>query len=78
MVKETKDGPLKSFNFRGIRNKIPELKMLDCEIKTISFKKPIDSSNMTTKYWIRIVEIIENNYEQMDGFVIHTGTDTMS
>lgn len=78
MVKETKDGPLKSFNFRGIRNKIPELKMLDCEIKTISFKKPIDSSNMTTKYWIRIVEIIENNYEQMDGFVILTGTDTMS
>jgi L-asparaginase len=26
--------------------KIPELKQLDCEIETLSFEDPIDSSNM--------------------------------
>jgi L-asparaginase len=38
-------GP-KAFNFSKLLQRIPELKQLDCEIETISFEEPIDSSNM--------------------------------
>jgi len=78
MVKDFKTGVLKSFNFKNLLDKIPELQLLDCNIDTVSFKKPIDSSNMSPKYWIQIAEIIENSYDTFDGFVVLHGSDTMS
>lgn len=78
MVKEYKTNVLKAFNFNNIKEKIPELNLLDCIIQTVSFKEPIDSSNMSPKYWVKIAEIIENHYDEIDGFVILSGTDTMS
>lgn len=78
MIKDYKSNALKAFNFNQIKEKIPELNLLDCIIQTISFDKPIDSSNMNPKYWIQIAEIIEKHYNEIDGFVVLTGTDTMS
>ncbi len=78
MVKHHKSNALIAFNFDQITQKIPELKLLNCNIQTISFITPIDSSNMDTKYWVQIAEIVESYYDQMDGFVILSGTDTMS
>lgn len=78
MVKDPDTGVLKAFNFKNLIKKIPELKLLDCNIKTISFKNPIDSSNMNPDYWIEIAELIEKNYETYHGFVILHGSDTMS
>ena len=78
MVKDYKTNALKAFDFSQIVNKIPELQQLNCEIESISFDKPIDSSNMNTKYCVDIVEIIEENYINFDGFVVLTGSDTMS
>lgn len=78
MVKDFKSGVLKAFDFKNLLHKIPELQQLDCTIKTISFKKPIDSSNMNPKYWIQIAEMIEANYNEFDGFVVLHGSDTMS
>jgi len=78
MIKEANTGVLKAFDFKNLLNQIPELKLLDCKITTKSFKKPIDSSNMNPGYWIQIAEIIENNYETFDGFVVLHGSDTMS
>ena len=78
MVKDFKTGALKAFNFSKLLQKIPELKQLDCEIETISFDKPIDSSNMNPDKWIKMVDIIENHYDSCDGFVILHGSDTMS
>jgi len=78
MIKDPDTGVLKSFNFENLIVKIPELKLLDCNITSISFKTPIDSSNMNPVYWIQIAEIIESNYEAFDGFVILHGSDTMS
>ena len=37
---------LQPFNFDSLLKKIPELKLLQCEIETISFEPPIDSSNI--------------------------------
>lgn len=78
MVKDYKTNALKAFNFEQIKNKIPELKLLDCNIETVSFEDPIDSSDMSPEYWVRIAEVIEARYNEIDGFVVLTGTDTMS
>jgi len=78
MIKDFETGVLKAFNFKKLLQKIPELKHLDCNIETISFKKPIDSSNINPEKWIEIAEIIENNYANFDGFVVLHGSDTMS
>jgi len=78
MVKDYKTNALKAFNFEQIKDKIPELNLLDCNIETVSFSNPIDSSDMRPEYWIRIAEIIEERYKDIDGFVVLTGTDTMS
>ncbi len=78
MVKDYKTNSLKAFNFNEIRDRIPELHLLDCTIQTISFDNPIDSSNMDPEHWVRIANIIEQNYETIDGFVVLSGTDTMS
>jgi L-asparaginase len=52
------------------------LKQLDCEIETISFEEPIDSSNMNPGEWARIA-IVESNYLILMGLLCH-GSDTMS
>ena len=78
MMKDFETGVLKAFNFSKLLQKIPELKQLDCEIETISFENPIDSSNMSPEKWTKIATIIENNYADFDGFVVLHGSDTMS
>jgi L-asparaginase len=78
MMKDFETGALKAFNFKKLLQKIPELKQLECSIETLSFKKPIDSSNMNPNEWIKLATIIEENYTNFDGFVILHGSDTMS
>ncbi len=78
MMKDFETGALKAFNFSQLQEKIPELQQLDCNIETISFKTPIDSSNMSLPSWVKIAGIIEDNYENFDGFVVLHGSDTMS
>ena len=78
MIKDFETGVLKAFNFKKLLQKIPELKHLDCNIETISFKNPIDSSNINPEKWVEITEIIESNYTNFDGFVVLHGSDTMS
>lgn len=78
MQRDFNTGALKVFNFSKLLQRIPELKQLDCEIETISFQNPIDSSNMNPSYWVEIATIIESNYSKFDGFVVLHGSDTMS
>ncbi|WP_299011120.1 asparaginase [uncultured Tenacibaculum sp.] len=78
MVKDYNTGALKAFDFSQISSKIPELQQLNCEISTVSFDEPIDSSNMSVEYYIQIADIISDNYDKFDGFVVLTGSDTMS
>ena len=78
MVKDLKSGALKVFNFNKLLQRIPELKLLDCNIEAVSFDQPIDSSNMTPKKWAKIATIIRENYDRFDGFVVLHGSDTMS
>ena len=78
MIKDFETGALRPFNFDELLQSIPELKLLDHEIETVSFENPIDSSNMNPEYYLKIAKIIEESYETYDGFVILHGSDTMS
>ena len=78
MIKDFETGALKAFNFDELLQNIPELKLLEHTIDTVTFEEPIDSSNMNPKYWVDMAEIIENNYDNYDGFVVLHGSDTMS
>ncbi|BAO75218.1 L-asparaginase [Winogradskyella sp. PG-2] len=78
MIKDADTGALRAFDFDSILIRIPELRLLDCNVETVSFDEPIDSSNINPKYWVDIARIIESNYETFDGFVVLHGSDTMS
>lgn len=78
MVKDFQTGVLRAFRFEKIMERLPELSFLDCEIATISFEEPIDSSDMNPKLWTKIAYIIKDNYDNFDGFVVLHGSDTMS
>ena len=78
MIKDFETGALKAFNFNELLQNIPELKLLEHDIDTVTFKEPIDSSNMNPEYWIETAEIIAKSYEDYDGFVVLHGSDTMS
>ena len=78
MVKDYGSGVLKAFDFKKLVEKIPELNQLDCTISSVSFKNPIDSSNMNPVHWVEIASLIEKHYDAHDGFVVLHGSDTMS
>ena len=78
MMQDPRNGELKPFDFKSLTKQIPELSKFDIELSSISFKKPIDSSNMNMAVWKELAGIIEKNYDKHDGFVILHGSDTMS
>ena len=78
MVKDYESGVLKAFNFNKLLKSIPELKQLECAIDTISFNRPIDSSDMHPDNWVEIAAMIQERYDSYDGFVVLHGSDTMS
>ena len=78
MTEDVETGALKPFDFQSLRSYVPELSRLLFRIDSLSFEKPIDSSDMDPARWKQIARIIERNYEQYDGFVILHGTDTMA
>src|SRR6201996_1188748 len=69
---------LKPINFEQIMDNVPELEKLNCKIKVHSFKEIIDSSNMNPAIWSEMAGLIESNYDDVDGFVILHGSDTMA
>ncbi|MFT4756197.1 MAG: L-asparaginase [Vicingaceae bacterium] len=78
MVEDAESGALHPINFDQLEKEIPELKKLECNITVKSLKVPIDSSNMSIIIWRELLELIEENYTEFDGFVIMHGSDTMA
>ncbi len=78
MIKDQRTGELRSFDFEYIYDHVPELERINLNLKSISFEKPIDSSEINFEHWKEIAEIIETNYEYYDGFVVLHGSDTMA
>lgn len=78
MVKDKKSGALLPFDMSKIYEALPVLREFNCELDSYRFDPIIDSSNMKPEYWIGLVEVIEKNYKNYDGFIVLHGTDTMS
>lgn len=77
MVHDEK-GALVPFDFGSILNHVPSLRKLELNLTVISFKEPIDSSNINPDDWVKIGQIIFDNYNDFNGFVVLHGTDTMA
>jgi L-asparaginase len=71
-------GVLVPFDFSLILEQLPTLKNLSLELTVISFENPIDSSNISPEHWGILGNIIFENYDSHDGFVVLHGTDTMA
>lgn len=78
MIKDIDTGQLISFNFDHLYDHLPELKRINVEMNTISFEKPIDSSEINPTHWKLIAETIFEHYNDYDGFVVLHGSDTMA
>lgn len=72
----TEDGLEPKLQGAAILQETPELKTL-AQI-TVQDLELIDSSNLEPKYWSKWAEIIGDNYNDYDGFVLTHGTDTMA
>jgi L-asparaginase len=78
MVHDPETGSLIPIDFRHITDHVPELRKFGYDLHSVSFDPVKDSSNIDPDVWIRMVEIIEENYSDFDGFVVLHGTDTMA
>ena len=74
--KQTDAGLTPGLTAEDILAYIPAVKKV-CQVETIQVMN-IDSSNMTPVLWKDIVNAIEENYANYDGFVVCHGTDTLA
>ena len=69
---------LTPFDFSQILAEVPELGKFAYRIDSYTFDPLIDSSDVEPAHWISLVRLIEERYDEYDGFVILHGTDTMA
>lgn len=78
MIRDKNSKSLVPINFDNIYETVPLLNEFDFPIESVSFEKPIDSSDINATDWEKIADLVEVNYNKYDGFVILHGTDTMA
>lgn len=78
MNRNSSTGALEPFDFGHLLANIPELRFFDTVIATYQFNPPIDSSDMSPERWTALAQVIADNYDQYNGFVVLHGTDTMA
>ena len=69
---------LRPFDFSQILEEVPELGKFAYKIDSYTFDPLIDSSDVEPAHWVSLVKLIEERYDDYDGFVILHGTDTMA
>jgi len=70
------NGLIPEISGKDIISLMPELKNI-CTIDTLELLN-IDSSNISSKHYVLMLDTLEKNYDNYDGFVITHGTDTMA
>lgn len=78
MSEDPATGALKPIDFDRLQELMPELKNIGIRINSLPFTPLIDSSDVHPVTWEKIALIIEENYDEYDGFVVLHGTDTMA
>ena len=69
---------LRPFDFSQILEEVPELGKFAYRIDAHTFDPLIDSSDVEPSLWVALADLIEEKYNDYDGFVILHGTDTMA
>ena len=72
------DGTLKPFDFSQIMAEVPELGKYAVRIDSYTFDPLIDSSDVEPGLWQSLATLIQERYDEYDGFVVLHGTDTMA
>ncbi|MDD3321025.1 MAG: asparaginase [Paludibacter sp.] len=78
MSEDPATGALRPIDFNRLQEYMPELKRTGIRIKSVPFLPLLDSSDVYPPVWERIALLIQENYEEYDGFVVLHGTDTMA
>jgi len=78
MAENPQTGALRPLDFNRMKEYIPELKQMNITLHSVAFEPLIDSSDVEPYHWVKIANLIRENYEQYNGFVILHGTDTMA
>ncbi len=78
MSEDPTTGALRPIDFDRLQEYMPELKQTGIRIKSVPFLPLIDSSDVYPPVWERIALLIQENFEEYDGFIVLHGTDTMA
>lgn len=78
MIRDEVTGILKPFNLGNLIQYIPEVTRFGFSIDTHSFNPPLDSSDIQPASWVNLATLIEEKYNDYDGFVVLHGSDTMA
>lgn len=78
MLKNPNTGALEPFRFVDVYEHLPMLRLIDAEVVFTEMLPLIDSSDTNPDFWIRLANLIYNQYDYFNGFVVLHGTDTMS
>ncbi|MFC2080994.1 asparaginase [Bacteroidota bacterium] len=78
MITEPDKNSLTPFNFKEIRRHVPEIEKYGHRLEAVTIYPVVDSSNIKPESWIKIAELIRDEYDHYDGFIVLHGTDTMS
>lgn len=78
MKVDPEEQTLKPFDFSQILEEVPELGKFAYRIDSCTFDTIIDSADIEPSSWQTLTSMIEERYDDYDGFVILHGTDTMA
>lgn len=74
--KNTGSGLAPALTSSELLSTVPEIGEL-CEVTQVQ-PFNLDSTNVYYEHWLNLAQIVEENYQKYDGFVITHGTDTMA
>lgn len=72
------NGSLVPCPFDQIIGRVPVIKELNINLSVTSFEVPLDSSNVGIPHWQEMAQVVHDEYDHFDGFIILHGTDTMA
>ena len=78
MVQDPRTGALKPLSISNLYKFLPVLENFDYRLDFYTFDPLLDSSDMHPSFWSDLAGVIEDRYEQFDGFVVLHGSDTMA
>ncbi len=78
MKQDPAEGVLSPFDFSQIQDEVPEIRKFAFRTDSYTFDPLIDSSDVDPAMWQSLAKLIEEKYDDYDGFIILHGTDTMA